>query len=395
MRIVIAPDKYKGSLSAVEVAHAMERGARSAGASVETVLCPMADGGDGTVDVIAGSAGARVRVASVRGPLPGQEVEARWAYLPSGLPAIEPPARHGGLLHGGEPTAVIEMAQASGYELVPADRRDPMLTSTYGTGQLMREAMDAGCRQVVVGIGGSGTVDGGTGMARALGFVFLDASGAEVRPGGAGLREVKSIDFSGMDPRIDLTRFIVACDVDNPLTGPQGAARVFGPQKGATPAQVEELATGLENIASVLLSNGVDVAGLPGGGAAGGLGAGLVAFCGAEVTGGFDLVAELTGLAGKMRGADLVLTGEGAYDGQTARGKTPAGVARLAKEAGLPALVLAGSVEGACVELPAFSVIDRPMGLDEAMERAAELVESCTRSLVRAISETAAARPAP
>lgn len=393
MRIIIAPDKYKGSLSAIQVAEAMERGAKSADPGCETVLCPMADGGEGTVEVISRSAGAQLRMAKVRGPLPGQEVEASWAYMPSGPEVFGPEGFITGFLERGQPTAVIEMAQASGYELVDDKSRNPMITTTYGTGQLVREALDAGCLQVIVGIGGSGTVDGGTGMATALGFKFLDTEGRELPLGGGWLGKIESIDGTGRDERLKITRFLVASDVDNPLTGQNGAARVFGPQKGATPEQVEELEAGLENLAHVLSVKGMDVTSVPGAGAAGGLGAGLVAFCGASIVSGVELIAGIVGLPEKVRGSDLVLTGEGSYDSQTARGKTPAGVAKIAREAGVMVALLAGSVGGPETEVPAFSVIDRPMTLEEAILRAPELVETCTDSLVRVISRAVRANP--
>lgn len=389
MRVVIAPDKFKGSLTAAEASQAMRNGVLDADPSAEVVVCPMADGGEGTVEAVAGATGAEVRTEEVSGPLPGQRVAARWALIkPGGLRG-----RGGGALPGGlttaEPTGVVEMAQASGFSLVPAGESDPFVTTTLGTGELIAAAMDAGCARVVVGVGGSATVDGGTGMARALGFRFIDEAGGEVPLGGGALTRVRSIDASGRDPRLDRVAVLVASDVDNPLLGEQGAARVFGPQKGATPAQVEELERGLENLGELMRRQlGVEVSGTPGAGAAGGLGAGLVAFCGARVVSGIELVSGLVGLKEKIRGADLVLTGEGSFDSQTARGKAPAGVVAAALDEGVPAVIVAGRLAGPEVEhlgqgAAVFSVSPGPMAELEAMSRAAELLRYGTARLMR------------
>ncbi len=377
VRIVIAPDKYKGSLTAVEASEAMARGVRAAFPDADVITCPMADGGEGTVEAIAAAIGADIRETEVRGPLEGQRARAKWAYASRGWSAREgePPGASG-------PTAVIEMAQASGYSLVPRDRRNPMETSTYGTGELIRAALDEGCGRVIVGIGGSGTVDGGTGMAAALGYRFLDGAGRELPPKGGSLSLLRTIDCSGRDERLGAARFVVASDVNNPLTGPQGAARVFGPQKGATRAQVEELDAGLGNLGRLVCEQlGADVLELEGAGAAGGLGAGLVAFCGAEIESGVRLIAQVTGLEERVRGADLVLTGEGSYDGQTSRGKTPAGVAALAEAAGVPVVIVAGRVEAAG-GVPAFCVVPGPMSLEEAMRNAGAFVADGTARLM-------------
>lgn len=338
-----------------------------------TDLRPMADGGEGTVEAIAGATGAEIRTERVAGPLAGQEVVAKWAYIPpddSGSPAA----------------AVIEMAQASGFSLVPEDRRDPTLTTTLGTGQLIRAALDAGCGTVTVGVGGSSTVDGGIGMARALGYRFLDGRGQELPPVGGSLNDIRRFEVDSRDGRIDGTGFVVATDVNSPLAGPCGAARVFGPQKGATPAQVERLEAGLENLASVIREQtGVDVLDLPGAGAAGGLGAGLVAFCGAVVRSGVELVAQMTDLAAAIEVADLVLTGEGSYDGQTASGKTPQGVAEMAAAAGVPCVIVAGRIEEGAEDgrTPVFCVVPGPMSLAEAMRDARHNVVRGTARLMR------------
>jgi glycerate kinase len=386
MRIVIAPDKFKGSLSAAQAAAAMEKGVLLSDTGAEVEVCPMADGGEGTVEAIAAATGAEVRESRVRGPLPGQEVVARWALVPpAGARLTGAGEDLSGLLRRDEPLAVIEMAQASGFSLVPVDRRDPMVTSTFGTGELVLQALEAGCRQIIVGVGGSGTVDGGTGMAAALGFRFLDAGGNELTPGGACLEKIDVIDGSGRDPRLVQTRFVVASDVDNPLTGPEGAAGVFGPQKGATPEQVAALERGLENLARLLHDRGMDVHDVPGAGAAGGLGAGLVGFCGATIVSGVQLIAVVTGLGERIAGADLVLTGEGSYDSQTAHGKTPAGVAAIARQAGVPVVILAGSIAPGSMatdDIPAFSFVPGPMSLEDAMREAELLVVSGTERLM-------------
>ncbi len=389
MRVVIAPDKFKGSLTAVDAARAIAEGVFQAAPDALIDLCPMADGGEGTVDAVASATGAELREEAVSGPLEGQRVTACWALIPPGaVEALRRDAGLAGLLVPGTATGLIEMAQASGLSLVPGDRRDPMATSTLGTGQLILKALDAGCRQVVVGIGGSGTVDGGTGMARALGYRLLDARGRELPGGGACLESLSSIDPSGADPRLSETGFLVASDVDSPLLGPQGAARVFGPQKGATPRQVESLERGLARLAEVVLDSlGVDVREVPGAGAAGGLGAGLVAFCGAKIASGVMLIAGLTKLEEKIEGADLVLTGEGRFDSQSSRGKTPAGVVDIAGRHGVPAVVLAGEIAGEAVDplgpgAAAFCILPGPVDLHDAMAGAAGYLRSGAARLI-------------
>lgn len=388
--MVIAPDKFKGSMTAVEAARAMAAGALESDPSARLELCPMADGGEGTVEAVATATGAEIRRAAVSGPLAGQKVDACWAFLPAGsLSVLAGDDDYTGGLSAGAATAVIEMAQASGLSLVPDAGRDPMVTSTIGTGQLIREAMDAGCKQIIVGIGGSGTVDGGTGLAQALGCRFLDGEGQPLEPGGASMEQIQSIDTSGRDPRISEVKFIVASDVDNPLVGENGAARVFGPQKGATPPQVEQLERGLRRLGEVIERElGVGVLDLPGAGAAGGLGAGLVAFCGARITSGVRLLAELSGLSQKIDGSDLVLTGEGSFDSQTSHGKTPAGVAEIAAKFGVPVVIVAGRLEGEVDRslggsVAAYCFLPGPMDLADAMANAPELLKSGTARLVK------------
>jgi glycerate 2-kinase len=390
MKVLVAPDKFKGSLTAREAAGAMARGVKRAVPGAVVVTCPVADGGEGTVDAVVAATGALERRKTVGGPIPGQEVEARWACLLQGMPVSAGFAdRQAGSRSTGERTAVIEMAQASGQSMVKR-HSDLMSAGTLGTGELIIEAMDSGCARIIVGAGGSGTVDCGIGMAVALGYRFLDGRGVELAPVGSSMEKVRAIDISGRDPRITGTAFIAACDVDNPLLGEQGAARVYGPQKGASPEQVEELERGLANMGGVLKRElGVDILRSPGAGAAGGLGAGLVAFCGADVVRGFDFVAEAVGLREKVQEADMVLTGEGSFDSQSARGKAPGGVVEIASGAGVPVVVVAGSVEGNVLDgnggVAAYSVVPGPIDLDEAIRKAGELLASGTERLMRLV----------
>jgi glycerate kinase len=369
--VVVAPDSFKGSLSAPEAAAAMERGVRAAWPDARIVKVPIADGGEGTVEALVEATGGRYETMEVRGPL-GRPVEARWGVLGDGR------------------TAVVEMAAASGLTLVPEGRRDPRVASTFGTGQLLRAALDAGYRHVVVGIGGSATNDGGSGMAKALGVRFLDGRGQPLPEGGAPLVRIASIDLSGVDPRLAEAEFLVACDVDNPLTGPRGASAVYGPQKGATPAVVEELDAALERYAEVSRqATGRDVARLPGAGAAGGLGAGLLFFTPARLVPGVDLVLDSTRFDDLVRGAALVLTGEGRSDAQTAMGKAPVGVARVAQRHGVPVLLVSGSLGPGAEELMRLgisrveSASPAGMPVEEAMRRAAELLEAAVVRCLR------------
>jgi glycerate kinase len=375
MRVTIAPDTFKGSLSALEVARAMAEGVRRADPRVVCELVPMADGGDGTVQALVDATGGERITHTVHGPL-GEPVEATF-----------------GLLGDGE-TAVIEMAQASGLVLVPPDRRNPLLTATYGTGELIREALRRGRRKLIVGIGGSATNDGGAGMAQALGWRFLDAKGEEIEGCGGNLNEVERIDGFAREPLLAEAEIRVACDVRNPLTGPQGAAAVYGPQKGATPEMVATLDVNLHHLAAIIERDvGVQVETLPGAGAAGGLGAGLVAFCGAKLERGVKIVIEAVRLRERMEGSALVFTGEGQLDAQTLHGKTPLGVAQVAAELGIPVIALGGSVTPEARALhehhfaALFSIVSGPMPLAEAMEpnRARTLLSFAAEEAIRAV----------
>lgn len=371
LKVVIAPDSFKECLPAEGVAQAMARGVRAAAPDAECVLVPMADGGEGTVRALIAATGGTLRQAVVTGPL-GEPVEAEFGLLGDGN------------------TAVIEMAAASGLPLVPPERRDPTKTTTYGTGELILAALELGVSRLIIGIGGSATVDGGAGMAQALGARLLDAAGKPIGRGGGELARLAAIDVSDMDPRLKSLRCTVACDVTNPLVGPRGAAAVYGPQKGATPEMVRLLDANLRRFAEVVRRDlGVDVAEAPGAGAAGGLGAGLMAFLKARLRPGVELVIEAVGLEEKLRGADLVLVGEGMMDEQSAYGKVPVGVARLARSLGVPAVAIVGSLgpgyqrvhqEGinACL-----SILDRPMSLREAIDRAPELLAKTAEEVIR------------
>jgi glycerate kinase len=335
----------------------------------------MAEGGEGTVQSLVDATEGEFVVEVVTGPL-GETVQARFGILGDGH------------------TAVIEMAAASGLPLVPESQRDPRYTTTYGTGELIRAALDHGCTNLIVGIGGSATNDAGVGMAQALGARLFDAEGNELAEGSGGdeLVRLSRIDISGIDPRVGPARLHVACDVDNPLYGPRGAAHVYGPQKGANPQMVRELDAGLRNFAEVVQRDlGMDVADVPGAGAAGGLGAGLVAFCGATLEPGIDIVLDAIGLAEKARGADLIVTGEGAINYQTAFGKAPSGAVRVAQQVGCANLVIAGCVDLKANQLheqgfgPLFSICNGPMSLQEAMEpqRAHEMVVMAAEQALR------------
>lgn len=371
IRVVAAPDKFRGSLTAVEAAAALTRGVLRADPMARTVSAPVADGGEGTVDALVGATGGSTHSVTVSGPL-GRPVVATFGLLGDGR------------------TAVIEMAAASGLALLGPAERDPLRASTRGTGELFLAALATGARRFVVGIGGSATNDGGSGFAQALGYRLLNRDGRDLGPGGDALGDLDRIDSAGVDPRLAGLDVAVACDVDHPLCGPRGASAVFGPQKGAGPVAVARLDANLRHFAEVVARDlGVHVADLPGSGAAGGLGGGLVAFAGGRLGPGIDLVLRAVKLADHLRGADLCLTGEGCLDATSAGGKAAVGVARLARSLGVPCLAVAGTlgpgVEGVLNEGvdAVFSLCPGPIGLDEAVGRAAELLERAGEQAVR------------
>ena len=324
MKVVVAPNAFKGSLTASQAARAIAQGVRQAWPDAEVVEVPVADGGDGTMDALLAAHDGLAHKVEVEGPL-GDPVEA--AY---------------GLIAGGR-IGVVDLASASGLALIAPERRDPRRASTYGFGQLLDAARRAGAMEIIAGIGGSATNDGGAGMAQALGHRLLDRAGRELPRGGAGLAQLERIDPSGLDELWRQVKVRVACDVTNPLTGPNGASAVYGPQKGAGTDTVRELDAALAHLAEVIQRDlGKRVAEVPGAGAAGGTGAGLVAFLGAELVRGAPLVVEAAGLDGALVGAELVITGEGRVDAQTAYGKAPGEVARRAQKARIPVLLIAG-----------------------------------------------------
>jgi glycerate kinase len=369
MKIVIAPDSFKESLSALEVAEAVERGFRMVFPEAEYVKVPMADGGEGTVQSLVDATGGRIVEVEVTGPL-GEPVLAFFGLLGDGK------------------TAVIEMAAASGLHLVPRDRRNPLVTTTRGTGELIRAALDAGANHLIIGLGGSATNDGGAGMVQALGGRLLDRDGRDIGPGGGALVDLQAIDLSELDPRLKSVRIDVACDVDNPLTGAKGASAIFGPQKGATPDMVAILDRNLAHYADMIRRElGKQVGDIPGAGAAGGLGAGLLAFLPAELKRGVDIVIETVQLAERVKGADLVITGEGRIDGQTVFGKTPIGVAKTAKRFGVPVIGIAGSLGDDSTAVldhgidALFTIVPGVVPLEQALEQAERYVTQTARHI--------------
>ncbi|HWQ43237.1 MAG TPA: glycerate kinase [Desulfosporosinus sp.] len=373
MHIIVAPDSFKGSLSAIEVANAMERGIISVFPDAQVTKVPIADGGEGTVEALVTATGGRLMYEKVMGPL-GDTVEACWGIL------------------GDNETGVIEMAAASGLLLIPKDKLDPRISTTFGTGQLIKRALNQGLRKLIIGIGGSATNDGGVGMARALGVRFLDGSNNELPNGGAALKNLAEIDSKELDPRLAKTTILVACDVNNPLCGPRGASAVYGPQKGATPEMIMELDQGLKHYAEIAKrTTGRDVAECPGAGAAGGLGAGLLFFTPSQLKPGVQIVLEATNFAGMVKLADLVITGEGRTDSQTAHGKAPVGVAKIAQRYNVPVLCLSGSLGPGSDDVlqqgigGLMSIIPKPMTLEECMGSADELVYAATDRLCRLV----------
>lgn len=359
MKIVIAPDSFKESLTAMQVAQAIETGIRQACPDARTHCLPMADGGEGTVQAIIDATGGELRNTAITGAL-GEQRTAAWGWLANEC-------------------AVIEMAQAAGLEHHAAHQRDVMRASSAGVGQLILAALDAGAKRIILGLGGSSTNDGGAGMMVALGARLTDSQGRDLSPGGAALRELARIDLSRLDPRLAQVRVELACDVDNPLCGPHGASAIFGPQKGASPQQVQELDSALQQLAQVMARTlDKDHQNMPGAGAAGGLGFAGLSLLGASMRPGVALVAELSGLAAHVADADLVFTGEGRMDAQTLHGKTPVGVARIAQAVGVPVIALVGSLgENYQATYPAgitaaFSLVPGPMNLAQACETAAD-----------------------
>ncbi|MGP3975149.1 glycerate kinase family protein [Streptomyces sp. 8N114] len=380
---VLAPSGFKESLSARQAAEAMAEGVRRVAPQAALDLIPLVDGGEGTAEALALATGGRLVHRTATGPV-GEPVPTHFALL------------GGAGTFRARPTAVVEMAAVAGLSLVPADRRDPGSTTTYGVGELIRAALDAGVRRVIVGCGDSGTSDGGAGALQALGARLLDADGVELPRGGDALASLDRIDPSGLDPRLAETELMAACNPFNLLCGPSGVARVFGPQKGATPAQVRSLAAALERWAAVLRRDmsrstaAVDLRTGPGTGASGGLGAGLAAL-GTRLLPRFEVLLDHLDLDARLSRADLVLTAEGSLDRQTARGKVPAEVARRAKEFGKPVLALAGTLgEGAdetrATGIDAYrSILPAPLTLSDALTLAPLHLADATEHAVRMV----------
>ncbi|AUJ36094.1 TPA: glycerate kinase [Vibrio vulnificus] len=376
MKIIIAPDSYKESLTAMDVAIAIEKGFKQVLPDAHYVKLPMADGGEGTVQSMVDATGGIIIEHTVTGPL-GQRVDGFFGLLGEGK------------------TAVIEMAAASGLHLVSPELRNPLITTTFGTGELIKAALDHGVKHIIVGIGGSATNDGGIGMAQALGIKLLDAQGNALGHGGGELAKLATIDCSQLDSRLAQVRLEVACDVDNPLCGTKGASAVFGPQKGATPEMVTILDENLAHYASIIKQQlGVDVRDMAGAGAAGGMGAALLGLLNAELRPGIEIVMDAVRLDEIVADADLVITGEGRIDSQTIHGKTPIGVARTAKKHGLPVIGIAGCLSADCGVVhehgldAVFAVVNRSVDLPTALAEAAENVELTARNVAAAFCMT-------
>ncbi|MHB8104477.1 MAG: glycerate kinase [Dehalococcoidales bacterium] len=371
MKIIIAPQSFKGSLKAHEVAEAMREGVKACDSSIETVLLPIADGGAGTVRALVKSTGGKLISTDVHGPL-GDKVTAVWGIL------------------GDKSSAVIEVAAASGLDLIPGDKLNPMSSSTYGTGELILAALESGCKKIIIGLGDSATVDGGAGIAQALGIKLLDVNNQPIPPGGVGLSRLKHIDITGRHPLVNECQILCACDVTNPLYGPDGAAFIYGPQKGATPDMVKQLDAALRNFSNTITQDlGLDIANLPSAGAAGGLGAGLVAFLGATLQRGVDLICDSIGFDKYLAGSNLVITGEGRIDYQTTFGKTAVGIARRARAAGKPVIAICGELGQEYQEVYKYgidtvmSILPRCMNRAEAMQEAGKLVQDTTERVIR------------
>jgi glycerate kinase len=374
MKIVICPDSFKESLSAREVCDCIERGLKKANSKFKIEKIPLADGGEGTVAALVLATNGRSFKCRVRDPL-GKRIWARYGILGDGR------------------TAIIEMAAASGLALVPREKRNPLVTTTYGTGEIIAKALDCRCRKIIIGIGGSATVDGGAGMAQALGARLLDGKGREIGFGGGEIEKVEKIDLKFMDKRIATTEFIIASDVRNPLLGHRGAAQVYGPQKGATPEMVERLERGLSHFAQVIRNElSISVENMPGSGAAGGMGAGLYAFLGAKMDSGVELVMRIAGLEHRIKKADLVITGEGRLDRQTFYGKAVMGVIKMAKKYRIPVICTAGSIMPETKNLyrlgvkGLFSITPMPMSLEEVMRKSRSLLINASENLGQLLS---------
>ena len=375
MQIVIAPDSFKECLTATQVSLAISDGIKRIVPEAEITSIPVADGGEGTVEALVTTTGGKI------------------IQTPSVDALNRPIQSFYGILGDGK-TAVIEMAAASGIELLLPEERNPLITTTFGTGLLIKAALDAGFTQITIGIGGSATNDGGSGISQALGFGLFDKDGQSIGFGGGSLSALHSIDCSNVHPLLQKAKITVACDVRNPLIGPSGATYVYGPQKGATPQMLETLEKNMVHFSRILHQEmKINVSEIPGAGAAGGLGAGLMAFCKAEMISGFELVSELTNLEKHISQASMVFTAEGKIDAQTANGKTISGVGQLAKKYKVPVIALAGMITDDLTELyeqgvtSIFAIGNQPMSLEESKARAAELLANTAAQIMRTVKE--------
>ena len=374
MKIVIAPQAFKGSLSALNVANAVQKGVRRIFPDAQILTCPVADGGDGTLETLVESSGGKIMETNVADPT-GKPIVAQWGAMGDGN------------------TAVIEMARTSGLALLTLEERDPLNATTYGLGEIIVSALNKGFRKFIVGIGGSATNDAGAGMAQALGIKLMDREGRNLVFGGAALQNLSVIDTSSIDQRVLESNFQIACDVNNPLTGPEGASAVYGPQKGATEENVIQLDSALGVFAEVAKRDlGKDISNLEGAGAAGGLGAGMIAFVEGHLRAGVDIVLDTVNLAEKLESADLVITGEGSIDFQTVYNKAPIGVARMAKARGIPTIGISGML-GKNYQIvhnhgidAALSIANGPISLEESLQNAPSLISEAVEESLRLIS---------
>lgn len=373
-KYVVAPDSFKESMTAKEVCDAMEKGIKKADSAAEVIKVPMADGGEGTVDSLVDATNGQRVIVEVTGPL-GNKISAYYGILGNGT------------------TAVIEMAKASGLEIVEKKKRNPMITTTFGTGELIRHALDHNVKEIIIGLGGSSTNDGGSGMAQALGAKLLDQNNNQISFGGGNLDKLDKIDISDLDSRLQDVKIILASDVTNPLIGKDGASRVFGPQKGATPEMVEKLENNLQHYAKIIKRDlNKDVASVSGAGAAGGLGAGLMAFTTCKMRQGVDIAIEVTKLEEKVKSTDYVFTGEGGTDFQTKFGKTPYGVAKLGKKYHKPVISLAGYLGEGIDSLYSegftaiFGIIPGACDLSTALKNGPSNVARTTENIVRLLN---------
>ena len=371
MKIVVAPQAFKGSLSATEVGNSMIKGIENVIENSTNLLVPVADGGDGTLETLVESSQGKINSIKVTGPL-GEQQNSAWGAL------------------GKNKTAIIEMARSSGLALVPINKLNPLISTTYGLGEVILDALDQGYRDFIIGIGGSATNDGGAGMAQALGVKLLDSNGNELSFGGESLSKLNSIDVGGIDTRIKESNFAIACDVNNPLTGPEGASAIYGPQKGATPEMVNTLDQALTNFAEIVEKDlGIKINDVEGSGAAGGLGGGLIAFLNGKLRKGVDIVLDFVDINKALTNTNLVITGEGQLDFQTIYNKAPIGVARRAKHLGIPVIAISGSLgENFSVVHEhgidaASSIVSKPMTLAEASKNAPELISAATEQALR------------